>query len=112
MSFISILKTVLSIGAKTVPTILTLVNPGIGAIAGTVINAILNAEAKIGAGNGAGKAQAVTESLNIAAPLMVSLIEKQTGKELADEELFSAGLAELQEGLVKILNAFRILPKA
>lgn len=112
MNFISILKTVLSIGARTVPVILQTVAPGIGTIAGTIINAILQAEAKIGAGNGATKASAVTESLNIAAPLMVKMIEQQTGKELADEEMFGEGLAQMQEGLVKMLNAFRILPKS
>jgi hypothetical protein len=111
MSFISILKTVLSIGTKTVPSILAVVAPGIGGIVSTVLNAILQAEAKVGAGNGAAKAQIVTDTLNVAAPLMVQILEAQTGKEIADEALFAAGLAEMQEGLVKVLNAFRILPK-
>ena len=32
-------------------------------------------------------------------------------EQLADEALFSAGLAEVAEGIVKLLNSFRLLPK-
>lgn len=109
---VSILKVVLQIGAAAVPSILQVVLPGIGDLVLTILNAALNAEAKYGAGTGAQKAAAVTEAVNIAAPALVSAIERQTGKELADEALFASGVAQVQEGMVAILNAFRVLPKA
>jgi hypothetical protein len=109
MGILSILKKVLLIGAQTVPAVLSMVNPGLGMIVTTVLNAVLKAEAQIGSGNGAQKAEAAWNLLDVAAPAMVQLIEMQTGKQLADEVLFQEGLHLLQEGQVKVLNAFGLL---
>ena len=111
MNFIQILKTVLSIGAATVPTILNVVAPGMGTLVGTILTSVLTIEAKMGAGQGNAKAAAAAELLSVSAPAIVQLIELQTGKQLADEDLFAQGVSQMQEGAVKVLNAFRILPK-
>lgn len=113
MSIISILKKVLSIGATTVPVILGTINPGLGVLVGTVLNAILKTEAQMGSGNGAAKSEAVWNLVDTAAPAIVGMIELQTGKTLVDQVLFQEGLAAMQEGQVKILNAFGLLlPKS
>ncbi len=110
-TFFSILKKVLQLGAIAVPAVLQTVSPGVGTLVATILNAILSAEARYGAGTGAQKADAVTDAINTALPALVDVIEQRTGKELADQTLFANGLAQVQEGLVQILNAFRVLPK-
>lgn len=109
---ISILKVALCIGVNTVPSILNTFAPGMGTLLSTVISNVLTAEAKHGPGQGASKASTALELTNAAIPAIVQLIERQTGKELADEALFAEGVQELQEAVVKIGNAFRVLPKA
>lgn len=110
MSIISILKKVLSIGLQTVPAIAAMVNPVFGALLTTVINSVLKTEAKMGAGNGAAKLDAALDLTDTAVPAIVALIETSTGKELVDNELFANGMTDVHNGVVKILNAFRVLP--
>lgn len=113
MGIVTILKKVLMIGAATVPSLLGLINPGLGVLVTTVLNAVLKAEGQLGAGNGAQKAAAAWDMVDTAAPALVQMIELQTGKKLADQELFQEGLQMLQEGQVKVLNAFGLLlPKS
>ena len=50
-------------------------------------------------------------AVQVAIPLVLELVKSSTGKELADEKLLSSGLDKLNDGVVDVLNAFRLLPK-
>jgi hypothetical protein len=71
MSFLSILKTIgkdIGIGAQFAAPILSLV-PGVGTIAGTILNAVVAAEQLItGSGQGVAKSAAVTTIVNAVHP--------------------------------------------
>lgn len=104
------LKRVLA-GAAYAAPIVDMFLPGLGVVISTVANAIIVAEKKLGEKKGAEKMEVVMDCLAVASPAMVAGIEKATGKELADEQLFEEGLKSIAEGTVKLLNAFRLLPK-
>lgn len=97
--------------APLAPVIANMFVPGIGPLVSTVVNCIIMAEERIGGGNGPEKAKAVADYLTVAAPMIIDSIEKSTGKELVDNDLFEAGTKDITEGIVKMLNAFRLLPK-
>ena len=98
-------------GAAYAAPIIDMFLPGLGVVIRTVTNAIIVAEKNLGEKKGVEKMAVVMDCLSVAAPSMVSGIEKATGKELADEQLFEDGLKCVAEGIVKLLNAFRLLPK-
>lgn len=109
--FVSLIKTVFSIGKESVPAILNYVLPGIGPLVNTVVSAILTAEGKFGSGTGDQKFEYVQEAVTVASPAIIQALETGLNRELADENLFAAGLNKTIQGLVDVLNAFRILPK-
>jgi hypothetical protein len=111
MSFISILKKVGMIGLEAAPTLLGAINEPLGALIGTAVNAVVMAETKLGAGNGAVKKDDAMNALQVAIPVIVKFIESATGKTLADAAQLAAGLSALNDAVVAILNAFGILPK-
>jgi hypothetical protein len=111
MKLLTIFKTALNIGSVALPVVLNAVSPGVGTLVGSVLTSVLRSEAVLGPGQGDKKKQFSLECLQVAAPAIVQLIERQTGKELTDEEQFTEGVAWIQEGIVMVLNAFRILPK-
>ncbi len=111
MSFINILKKIGMIAGQAIPTVLGMFDQPLAAIVGTVLNSILHAEAKIGPGNGDQKKQDALGSIEVAIPLLLSLVKTATGKDLADPDKLSAGIEKLNDAIVDILNAFRILPK-
>lgn len=111
MKFLTILKSALHIGTVALPAILNAISPGVGTLVGSILASVLQAEAQIGPGNGDKKKDVALHTVQIAAPAIIQLIEKQSGKDLSDEEEFGQGLTLIQEGVVKILNSFRILPK-
>ena len=111
LKFVNILKTCLSIGAATVPSILNTLSPGWGCLVSTILSAVLNAEAAIGSGKGEQKSVVALNAVQAAIPALVALMEKTTGHNLRDEDLFAEGIGEMQEGVVKVLNSFAVLPK-
>ena len=111
MSFISILKKVATIGIEAAPTILGAINEPLGALIGTAVNAVVMAEAKLGAGNGALKKDDAMNALQVAIPVVVKFFESATGRTLTDQTQLAAGLSTLNDAVVAILNAFGILPK-
>jgi hypothetical protein len=111
MSFISILKKVATIGIEAAPAILGAINEPLGALIGTAVNAVVMAEAKLGAGNGALKKDDAMNALQVAIPVVVKFFESATGKTLTDQTQLTAGLSTLNDAVVAILNAFGILPK-
>jgi hypothetical protein len=111
MSFISILKKVAMVGIEAAPVILGAVNEPLGALVGTAVNAVIMAEAKLGAGNGSLKKEDAMNALQVAIPVVVKFFESATGRPLTDQTQLTAGLSTLNDAVVAILNAFGILPK-
>lgn len=111
MSFISILQKVGMIAGQAVPQLISITNPPLGAIVGSVLNSIMLAEANIGPGQGGLKRENALGAIQVAIPLVVKLMESATNKNLADDALLASGMAKLNDAVVDILNAFRILPK-
>jgi len=111
MSFISILRKIGQIAGIAAPEIISIINPPMGAIAGTVLQSILMAEARVGPGNGDEKKQDALSYIQVALPLLLQLMQVTAGKQLADEKLLTSGFDKLNDGMVDILNAFRVLPK-
>lgn len=105
-AILSVLKKVLSVGAQSVPSIVAAYNPALGALVGTVLNAVVVTE-----GGGFGTALKGIDKRDaalVAATIAMPAIEKAfaaAGKPLRNQDLFSEGLAKLQEGIVDILNA-------
>jgi hypothetical protein len=99
------------IAGKAAPDLISMANPPLGAIVGTVLNSVILAEAKIGSGNGESKKEESLGAIQVAVPLIVRIMEFATHKELADEVLLASGMSKLNDAIVDILNAFRILPK-
>jgi len=112
MTFINIMKKIGLVAGQTAVQILNLTDPPLGAILTTVLNGVLIAETKFGPGNGDQKKQDVTSAIQVALPLILTFIKSSTGKDIADEALLSSGIDKLIDGVVDVLNAFRILPKA
>ena len=112
MNFVSILQKVGMIAGQAAPELISLANPPLGAIVGSVLNSILLTEANIGPGQGGLKKENALGAIQVAIPLIVKLMETATHKNLADDALLASGMAKMNDALVDILNAFRILPKA
>lgn len=111
MSFVGILQKIGLIAGQAAPQIISLVSPSLGSIVSTVLNSILVAEAKLGPGHGDQKKIDALSSVQVAIPVILELVKATTGKELADEALLSSGVEKLNDALVDVLNAFRIMPK-
>jgi hypothetical protein len=111
MSFISVLQKIGMIAGQAAPELISLANPPLGAIVGTVLNSVILAEAKIGSGKGESKKEEALGAIQVAVPLIVRIMESATHKDLADEALLASGMCRLNDAIVDILNAFRILPK-
>lgn len=75
------------------------------------VRAVLAAEDKLGGKTGEQKAAFVADQVAIFGPLIVQTIEQTTNREMADEDLFSEAMRDLCAAVVKVLNAFRVLPK-
>jgi hypothetical protein len=112
VSFVSILQKIGMIAGQAAPQIISMVNPPLGSIVSTILNSILISEAKTGAGHGDQKKQDALAAVQVAIPLMLDLVKSSTGKDLADDKQLVQGIEKLNDGLVDILNAFRLLPKA
>jgi hypothetical protein len=112
MSFVSILQKIGLIAGQAAPQLISMVNPPLGAIVGSVLNSILLTEANVGPGQGSVKKDNALGSIQVAIPLIVKLMESATHKDLADDVLLASGMAKMNDAVVDILNAFRILPKA
>jgi hypothetical protein len=112
VSFISILKGVGQIAGAPAIQLISAVNPPLGAVISSAIDAILLAEAKVGPGNGPQKKADVLASLQAALPVIVKLIATATGKQLTDEAALANGFDKLVDAIVGIMNAFGVLPKS
>ena len=111
MSFISILQKIGMIAGQAAPQLISMVSPPLGAIVGSVLNSILLTEANIGPGQGGLKKENALGAIQVAIPLIVKLMESATHKDLVDDALLASGMAKMNDAVVDILNAFRVLPK-
>jgi hypothetical protein len=111
MSFVQIMKKIGLIAGVTAPQVITMVNPSMGAIANTVLQSVLLAEARIGPGNGDQKKEDALAAMQIAMPAILQLVAISANKQLADPAQLSSGIEKLNDGFVDVLNAFRVLPK-
>jgi hypothetical protein len=105
------LKKLVGVGAPLAIIAVNSFAPGLGPVITAIISAATLAEDKLGGGKGTDKFALVLDYLRVAAPGLIKSIEQATGKELVDEQLFEDGLKDTAEGVVKLLNAFRLLPK-
>jgi hypothetical protein len=111
MGFVSILKRIGEVAGQKAPEIVSAFNPALGSLMGTMLNAVLMAESKIGSGKGETKKAEALGAVQVAVPLILRVIESATNRELADDAQFASGIEKMNDGLVEIMNAFRILPK-
>lgn len=111
MRWLSILSKVGIIAGRTVVDVAAASNPLIGGLTDVVLRNVLAAEGVLGPGKGEQKRDMVLAAIEAASPLILRLAEQGAGKDLADDEQFARGVTKLTEGLVEILNSFRILPK-
>lgn len=111
MRFFKWLGTGLKIGAKAAPIVLAAVNPPIGGIVNGVLTAVVNAEAKHGAGNGEAKRNDATQAVLTFVPMLVPMIEAQIG-DVIDDEKFVSALGKLIDAIVDLMNAFKQFPQA
>lgn len=109
--FLNILKTALKIGAQAAPDVIGIWSPPIGRLVGAALSSVVQSEAIHGPGNGDKKRETALLGMQVALPVILTLIEEQTGRKLADEALMGEGVEQVQEGVVKMLNAFQVLPK-
>lgn len=111
-SILSLLKRALSVGAQTVPSIVSAYNPALGALVGTVLNAVVVTE---GGGFGLNlKGVQKEEAASLAVAVSLPAIEKAfsaAGKPVANQSLFAAGIAKIQSGVVDIMNSTGDLTK-
>ncbi len=111
MGFVSILKKVGLVAGQAAPQIISSFNPAIGAVAGTVLQSVLLTEAQMGPGNGEAKKQASMNAMQVALPLLLELVASTSNRQLADPTALAGGFEKLNDGVVDILNACRVLPK-
>jgi len=111
MNFFGLLKKLGTIAGQSAPDLIALVNPALGAWIGAILNSIMISEAKLGPGNGEAKKTEALNSIQVAVPVLLTLIRNTTGRDLADADKLSSAIDKLVDGTVELLNAFRILPK-
>jgi hypothetical protein len=104
-----ILKGVAGGAAVALPIVRAFVPGPAGLLIDVIGGAIIKAEAELGKGNGKAKAERAASIVADAAPALVAAVEANTGKELADEELFAVSLGQLQQGVFGILKSFRLI---
>jgi hypothetical protein len=98
--------------AQTVAPLAGLFLPAFAPLINVSLRAIVAAEGKFPAQkSGADKAAWAADVVAVSAPELIAAIETATRKELADEALLHDALADINNGLVKAMNAFRVLPK-
>lgn len=109
--FLTILKTIGTIGQTAVPILINQYVPGVGPLISTLVGGIFTAQAQIGTGNGAQKAALVDFAIQASSPALIASLEKGFSSDLKDSELLATGIGKVKEGLVDVFNAFGLLPR-
>ena len=104
MSFLKILKNIVSIGEAVAPSVATVMNPAAGALVGLVVNAVTQAEQA--GGSGAEKRLAVMQSLLQAATVIVNAsLHAQGAKTQVDPVKLSSAIGSIVDGVVALMNS-------
>ena len=101
---LTFLKAALRIGAQAAPVVVSAYSPALGALLEKVLDAVVSAEGAIGSGQGTVKAT-IAQLLLTAGGDGIAASFAAVGKPIANPALFAEGVSEIQEGVVKILNA-------
>ena len=98
-------------GAQAIaPIALMFVPAPFAPIASTVWRAIAKAEADLGDKRGPEKLQAALQTLSFSAPMIVSEMERLTGKDVVDEEAMGGAIEKMAEFQVLVSKAFGSKP--
>lgn len=104
-TILNFLKTVLKIGAQAAPAVVSAYSPALGNLVQKILDAVITAEGAVPLqGQGAVKSTFVSLLLTAGGDGIAAAFSA-AGKPIANPVLFAAGVAEIQEGVVKILNA-------
>ena len=109
--FFGLLKKLGSIAGRTAPDLISLVNPVLGAWIGTFLQSVTLTEAKLGPGNGEAKKLEAINAVQVAMPLLLTLMKNTTDRELVNPEKLTSAVEKLIDGVVELLNAFGLFPK-
>lgn len=99
------------VAGRAAPEIIGLVNPALGGILEGIISSTIDAEARHGSGEGDKKLGQVMAGIGTALPVVIRLMEAQMGQDCVDEEAFVKAYRDLVNGIVGMMNAFRVFPK-
>ncbi len=103
-SIVNLLKRGLRIGAQLAPDIAAAYNPLLGVLVSKISAAVLASEAIGGPKQGPLKWDIATTAVQFALPEIEHAFSA-AGKPVRNPELFAAGLAKIQDGIVDIMNA-------
>lgn len=100
----SVLKKVLMIGGTAAVSVAKVYNPPMGLMLESILLAVTQAEAKLGDGKGDDKRELAAIAIQAALPGIIKSLA-DSGKPVRNFALFAEGLEDIQEGVVKVLNA-------
>jgi hypothetical protein len=111
--FFQILKTLGSVALPFVVPVVERFVPGFAPLINTFLNSILTAQHLIPTpGQGALRSQLAMTMIAANTPEIIQMIEQSTGKTLINDQKFGESLQEMNDALVKMLNAFEAFPSA
>lgn len=103
-TIVSLLKRVLMLGSKAVPSLVDAYSPVLGSLFTSLLQNIFFAEAKLGAKTGPDKKELALMIAQGAMPA-VQVMLNAAGKPIKNPALFAEGVEKIQDGLVDLLNA-------
>lgn len=109
MGFKKILRKIGIISAKAAPEVIRTFNPVLGEMLSRIVTGVASAEKAYGPGTGVTKKQVVLNDLHMAMPMILRIAEQASGRDLADDKLFKRGASRMIDGVVDLMNAFRVL---
>lgn len=108
--FIWLGKTVLRIGASTVPDVVAAYNPPLGVLLRSVLSSVAITESQASATSGLTKKELALLGVQAGIPAL-EIAFSSAGKPIVNPELFASGIEKIQDGVVDILNATGDLAK-
>lgn len=109
--FLSILRGAGAVTAVVAPVAGAMLgNAATGVLINTVVTAVMAAEQP--GFTGEAKKRAAMQNLMVASGGIVALIQTTTGRQLVDEVRFMSALSRITDGVVDLMDAFSLLPKA
>ena len=114
MRIVSVLKfvgrKVGRIAGRTAVEVVTSGDPLLVSLIRVAFRSIVNAEVAFGPGKGEDKLQHALESMDVALPAIVDVVEQRSGRDI-DEKQLAEGIRDLIQALVKIAHSTGIFVK-